>query len=107
MTEDDLQHIAAKLLAKNVHVSIRGTAIRISPNVCVLPRCLQICNSYIVLLCYACSRTTGAASRGSADALWSSDVCERLGPGRWNVVADIDHCFDVLADLLPGGASKL
>ncbi len=36
VTEDDLQAIAAELLAKGIHVSIRGTAIRISPNVCVL-----------------------------------------------------------------------
>lgn len=35
LTEDDLQVIAAELLAKGIHVSIRGTAIRISPNVCV------------------------------------------------------------------------
>ena len=44
VTEDDLQQIAAELLAKNVHVSIRGTAIRISPNVCVLP-CIDECSS--------------------------------------------------------------
>ena len=44
--------------ARGVHVSIRGTAIRISPNV-------------------------------------------------WNVIGDIDRCFDVLGDLLEGGASKL
>ena len=36
VSEDDLQVIAAELLAKGIHVSIRGTAIRISPNVCVL-----------------------------------------------------------------------
>ena len=36
VTEDDLQVIAAELLAKGIHVSIRGTAIRISPNVYVL-----------------------------------------------------------------------
>ena len=58
VTEEDLQVIAAELLARGVHVSIRGTAIRISPNV-------------------------------------------------WNVIGDIDRCFDVLGDLLEGGASEL
>ena len=33
LTEEDLEQVSKELLKRGVHVSIRGTAIRISPNV--------------------------------------------------------------------------
>ena len=55
LTPEGLQRLAAALLERGVHVSIRGTAVRLAPHV-------------------------------------------------WNVMADIDRAFDVLAELLAPGS---